>query len=139
MTSVSYGLLRKHVTDRRQVGGRTDEPGSYTMSCVEALSALWAAFFMTVVPLDISAFSVRPPHRESVTSGRSLAESDRHSVPLSAAALPTDWGDWEPERISESIQCLVAASASLGGTKRGRHVMKVELRGAKIGFETGQI
>lgn len=72
----------------------------------------------TNVPLDISAFSVRPPHRESVTSGRSLAESERHSVPLSAAALPTDWGDWEPECISESIQCFVAASDSLTTQKR---------------------
>lgn len=65
------------------------------------------------VPLDISAFSVRPPHRERVTSGRSLVESERHSVPLSAAALPTDCGDCEPECISESIQCLAAASVSL--------------------------
>ncbi len=70
------------------------------------------------VPLDISAFSVRPPHRDSVTSGRSLAESERHSVPLSAAALPTDCGDCEPECISESIQCLVAASDSLEQQKR---------------------
>ncbi|TNN78778.1 hypothetical protein EYF80_010948 [Liparis tanakae] len=57
-------------------------------------------------------------HRESVTSGRSLAESERHSVPLSAAALPTDWGDWDPESISESIQCFVAASDSLTTQKR---------------------
>lgn len=70
------------------------------------------------VPLDISAFSVRPPHRERVTSGRSLAESERHSVPLSAAALPTDCGDCEPECIPESIQCLVAASDSLEQQKR---------------------
>lgn len=65
------------------------------------------------VPLDISEFSVRPPHRDRVTSGRSLAESERHSVPLSAAALPTDCGDCEPERIPESIQCFAAASDSL--------------------------
>lgn len=64
--------------------------------------------------MDISEFSVRPPHRDRVTSGRSLAESERHSVPLSAAALPTDWGDCEPEHIPESIQCLAAASDSLG-------------------------
>lgn len=70
-------------------------------------------FMSAGVPLDISAFSVRPPHRERVTSGRSLAESERHSVPLSAAALPTDCGDCEPECIPESIQCLVAASDSL--------------------------
>lgn len=70
------------------------------------------------VPLDISAFSVRPPHRERVTSGRSFAESERHSVPLSAAALPTDCGDCETERIPESIQCLLAASDSLEQKKK---------------------
>lgn len=76
------------------------------------------------VPLDISAFSVRPPHRERVTSGRSLVESERHSVPLSAAALPTDCGDCEPERISESIQCLAAASVSLKKNKREKNKKK---------------
>lgn len=50
-------------------------------------------FMSAAVPLDISEFSVRPPHRDRVTSGRSPAESERHSVPLSAAALPTDCGD----------------------------------------------
>lgn len=42
-----------------------------------------------------------------------VAESDRHSVPLSAAALPTDWGDWDPERPPISTQCLGTFSDSL--------------------------
>lgn len=64
-------------------------------------------------PFEISEFSPTPPHSDSVTSGRSLAESDRHSVPLSAAALPTDWGDWDPERRPVSTQCLGTGSVSL--------------------------
>lgn len=65
------------------------------------------------VPLEISEFSPTPPHSDRVTSGRSPAESDRHSVPLSAAALPTDWGDWDPERLPISTQCLGTCSDSL--------------------------
>lgn len=65
------------------------------------------------IPFEISPFSLSPPHRDRVTSGRSLAESDRHSVPLSAAALPTDCGECEPECIPESIQCLEPESESL--------------------------
>lgn len=49
-----------------------------------------------------------------MTSGRSAAaESDKHSVPLSAAALPTDWGDWDSERPPISTQCLGTCSDSL--------------------------
>lgn len=50
-----------------------------------------------------------------MTSGRSAAaaESDKHSVPLSAAALPTDWGDWDSERPPSSTQCLGTCSDSL--------------------------
>lgn len=48
-----------------------------------------------------------------MTSGRSMAESERHSVPLSAAALPTDCGDWEPENVSHSGHCLEPGSVSL--------------------------
>lgn len=66
------------------------------------------------VPLEISEFSPTPPHKDKVTSGRSAtAESDKHSVPLSAAALPTDWGDWDPERPPISTQCLGTCSDSL--------------------------
>ena len=65
------------------------------------------------IPLDISAFSLRPPHRDRVTSGRSPAESERHSVPLSAAALPTDWGDWVPEVDPWSAPERDVASISL--------------------------
>ena len=71
------------------------------------------------VPLEISPFSLRPPQSESVTSGKSIAESDMHSVPLSAAALPTDWGDWDPERVSDSVHCLKPGSESL--KKRSPH------------------
>lgn len=70
------------------------------------------------VPLEISPFSLRPPQSERVTSGKSIAESDMHSVPLSAAALPTDWGDWEPERVSDSAHCLKPGSESLQGRKK---------------------
>lgn len=69
-----------------------------------------------VEPLEISEASFRPPHSDRVTSGRSPEESDRHSVPLSAAALPTDCGDWEPERCPfcrTSTQCLGTSSDSL--------------------------
>lgn len=90
----------------------------YLSFCIKASAFAAASFVRAAVPLEISAFSVRPPHRDRVTSGRSLAESERHSVPLSAAALPTDCGDWEPDCIPESIQCLVAASDSLGKQKR---------------------
>lgn len=48
-----------------------------------------------------------------MTSGKSMAESERHSVPLSAAALPTDCGDWEPESVSDSGHCLEPGSDSL--------------------------
>lgn len=67
------------------------------------------------IPLEISEFSPTPPHKDKVTSGRSAAaaESDRHSVPLSAAALPTDWGDWDSERPPISAQCLGTCSDSL--------------------------
>lgn len=65
------------------------------------------------IPLEISPFSLRPPQRERVTSGKSMAESERHSVPLSAAALPTDCGDWEPESVSDSGHCLEPGSVSL--------------------------
>lgn len=65
------------------------------------------------VPLEISEFSPTPPHKDRVTSGRSVAESDEHSVPLSAAALPTDWGDWDPEHPPISTQCLGTFSDSL--------------------------
>lgn len=65
------------------------------------------------LPLEISPFSLRPPQRERVTSGKSMAESERHSVPLSAAALPTDCGDWEPENVSDSGHCLEPGSDSL--------------------------
>lgn len=66
------------------------------------------------VPLEISEFSPTPPHKDKVTSGRSAAaESDKHSVPLSAAALPTDWGDWDSERPPISTQCLGTCSDSL--------------------------
>lgn len=65
------------------------------------------------LPFEISEFSPTPPHSDSVTSGRSPAESDRHSVPLSAAALPTDCGDWDPERRPISTQCLGTCSDSL--------------------------
>lgn len=64
-------------------------------------------------PLEISEFSPTPPQSDSVTSGRSQAESDKHSVPLSAAALPTDWGDWDPEHLPASTQCLGTCSDSL--------------------------
>lgn len=73
------------------------------------------------LPLEISEFSPTPPHSDSVTSGRSPAESDRHSVPLSAAALPTDWGDWDPERCPVSTQCLLTCSDSLKQECRFRH------------------
>lgn len=75
--------------------------------------------FFSHIPLEISPFSLRPPQSESVTSGKSIAESDMHSVPLSAAALPTDWGDWEPERLSDSVHCLKPGSESL--QKRESH------------------
>lgn len=65
------------------------------------------------IPFGISPFSLRPPQSDNVTSGKSIAESDIHSVPLSAAALPTDCGDWEPERVSDSIHCLEPGSESL--------------------------
>lgn len=65
------------------------------------------------LPFEISEFSATPPHSDSVTSGRSPAESDRHSVPLSAAALPTDCGDWDPDRRPISTQCLGTCSDSL--------------------------
>ena len=64
------------------------------------------------LPLEICPFSLRPPQRDRVTSGRSMAESERHSVPLSAAALPTDCGDWEPESVSASGHCLEPGSDS---------------------------
>lgn len=54
-----------------------------------------------------------PPHSDRVTSGRSLGESDKLSVPLSAAALPTDWGEWDTERFPISTQCLGSCSGSL--------------------------
>lgn len=73
------------------------------------------------LPLEISEFSPTPPHSDSVTSGRSPAASDKHSVPLSAAALPTDWGDWDSERRPISTQCLGSGSDSLTKTKAGRH------------------
>ncbi len=66
-----------------------------------------------------------------MTSGRSLAESERHSVPLSAAALPTDCGDCEPECISESIQCFVAASDSLE-QQREHYVMILVLEAFRV-------
>lgn len=54
-----------------------------------------------------------------MTSGRSLGESDRLSVPLSAAPLPTDWGEWDTEhRPTSSTQCLGSCSGSL---QRGDH------------------
>lgn len=64
-------------------------------------------------PLGISEFSPTPPHSDSVTSGRSLEESDKHSVPLSAAPLPTDWGDWDPDRCPVSNQFFGTGSVSL--------------------------
>lgn len=69
-------------------------------------------------PLEISPFSLRPPHSDRVTSGRSMAESERHSVPLSAAALPTDWGDWEPDSVSDSGHCREPGSDSLWGERQ---------------------
>lgn len=77
------------------------------------LSSIPLYAFVLHIPLEISPFSLRPPQSESVTSGKSIAESDMHSVPLSAAALPTDWGDWEPERVSDSVHCLKPGSESL--------------------------
>lgn len=66
------------------------------------------------IPFGISEFSATPPHRDKVTSGRSLGESDRLSVPLSAAPLPTDWGEWDTERCpTSSAQCLGSCSSSL--------------------------
>lgn len=65
------------------------------------------------LPLLIWASSPRPPQSDRETWGRSQAESERHSVPLSAAALPTDWGDWEPERRPTSTQCWATGSHSL--------------------------
>lgn len=69
------------------------------------------------IPLGISEFSATPPHKERVTSGRSLGESDKLSVPLSAATLPTDWGEWDTERRPTSTQCLGSCSGSLQGEK----------------------
>lgn len=71
------------------------------------------------LPLEISEFSLTPPQSDKVTSGRSPAESDRHSVPLSAAALPTDWGDWEPELLPVSTQFFGSCSDSLKHLQEG--------------------
>lgn len=67
------------------------------------------------IPLGMSEFSATPPHRDRVTSGRSLGVSDRLSVPLSTAPLPTDWGEWDTERRPASSQCLGSCSGSLQG------------------------
>lgn len=63
----------------------------YVYKCVQAC-----------VPL-LTALSPRPPQSDSDTAGGSIVESDRHSVPLSVAALPTDWG--EPDRTHPSSHC----------------------------------
>lgn len=57
-----------------------------------------------------------------MTSGKSMAESERHSVPLSAAALPTDCGDWEPESVSDSGHCLEPGSDSLWAGNREKRI-----------------
>lgn len=96
------------------------EVGAFKPLCLFSyLSFITIYVLVFHIPLEISPFSLRPPQSESVTSGKSIAESDMHSVPLSAAALPTDWGDWEPERVSDSVHCLKPGSESL--KKRSSH------------------
>lgn len=96
------------------------EVGAFKPLCLFSyLSFITIYVLVFRIPLEISPFSLRPPQSESVTSGKSIAESDMHSVPLSAAALPTDWGDWEPERVSDSVHCLKPGSESL--KKRSSH------------------
>lgn len=61
--------------------------------------------FGLLLPRVISLLSVRPPHREMATCGRSAIWSHRLSTPLSMPLLPTDCGDWFALRtpgVSES-------------------------------------
>lgn len=58
-----------------------------------------------------------PPQRDMLMSMGSVVESDRYSVPLSMAPLPTDWGDWVPELDLWSAPQRDAASVSLGAEK----------------------
>ena len=53
------------------------------------------------------------PQRDILTSMGSVVESDRYSVPLSMAPLPTDWGDWVPELDPWSAPERDVASVSL--------------------------